>query len=44
LAPFEERMLRTPPAQHRDVLREMGAPVMAETYGTTVPRRGVMGI
>ena len=44
LAPFEERMLRTPLAQHRDVLREMGAPVMAATYGTTVPRRGVMRI
>jgi glutathione S-transferase len=44
LAPFEERMLRTPLPQHRDVLRDMGAPIMAETYGTTAPRRGVMRI
>jgi hypothetical protein len=42
--PFEERMLRIPLAQHRDVLRELGAPIMAETYGTTAPRRGVMRI
>ena len=44
LAPFEERMLRTPLPQHRDVLRDMGAPILAETYGTTAPRRGVMRI
>jgi len=44
VAPFEDRMLRTPLAQHRDVLRDMGAPILAETYGTTAPRRGVMRI
>ena len=44
LARFEDRMLRTPIAQQRAVLAEMGAPLMAETYGTTTPRRGVMNI
>ena len=44
LKPFEERMMRTPIPQHRAVLTEMGAPVMQETYGTAVPRRGVMRI
>jgi glutathione S-transferase len=42
LAPFEDRMIRTPIAQHRSVLAEMGAPILAETYGTITPRRGVM--
>jgi glutathione S-transferase len=42
LAPFEDRMIRTPIAQHRSVLAEMGAPILAETYGTNTPRRGVM--
>jgi glutathione S-transferase len=42
LAPFEDRMLRTPIAEHRRVLAEMGAPISAETYGTNAPRRGVM--
>jgi len=42
LAPFEERMIRTPIARHRSVLAEMGAPILAETYGTSAPRRGVM--
>ena len=44
LKPYEERMMRTPIAQHRAVLAEMGAPLSSETYGTTVPRRGVMRI
>jgi glutathione S-transferase len=44
LAPFEDRMIRTPIAQHRSVLAEMGAPILAETYGTTTPVRGVMRI
>ncbi len=44
LKPFEERMMRTPIPKHRAVLTEMGAPVSNETYGTTVPRRGVMRI
>jgi glutathione S-transferase len=42
LKPYEERMMRTPIAQHRAVLAEMGAPLSSETYGTAVPRRGVM--
>jgi glutathione S-transferase len=42
LAPFEERMLRTPIAQHRSVLAEMGAPIAVESYGTNTPRRGMM--
>jgi glutathione S-transferase len=42
LAPFEDRMLRTPIAAHRSVLAEMGAPISAETYGTNAPKRGVM--
>ena len=42
LAPFEDRMIRTPIAQHRSVLAEMSAPILAETYGTNAPRRGVM--
>jgi glutathione S-transferase len=42
LIPFEERLMRTPIAQHRAVLAEMGAPLTAESYGTTTPRRGVM--
>jgi glutathione S-transferase len=44
LKPFEDRCMRTPIAQHRAVLAEMGAPLMRETYGTTEPRRGVMRI
>ena len=42
LAPFEDRVIRTPIAQHRSVLAEMGAPILAESYGTSAPRRGVM--
>ena len=41
---FEERLIRTPLAQHRAVLAEMGAPLTTETYGTSTPRRGVMPI
>ena len=44
LKPFEERLMRTPIPQQRAMLAEMGAPVSSETYGTTVPRRGVMRI
>jgi glutathione S-transferase len=44
LAPFEDRMIRTPIPQHRSVLAEMGAPILAETYGTTTPKRGVMQV
>ena len=44
LKPFEERLMRTPIPQQREALTKMGAPVMAETYGTNAPRRGVMRI
>ena len=42
LKPFEDRMIRTPISEQRAVLAGMGAPLMAETYGTLAPRRGVM--
>lgn len=42
LAPFEERLLRTPIPHIRAALGEMGAPLMRETYGLPEPRRGVM--
>jgi len=41
---FEDRLMRTPIPQHRDVLASMGAPLTAETVGTLAPRRGVMQI
>ena len=44
LKPFEDRSRRTPLAQQRAALAEMGAPLMRDTYGTAVPRRGVMRI
>ena len=44
LNPFEDKMLRTPIAKHRDALAAMGAPLMSETYGTATPRRGLMRI
>jgi len=44
LKPFEDRMMRTPIPEHRAALTSMGAPLTAETYGTTAPRRGVMQI
>jgi glutathione S-transferase len=44
LKPFEDRMIRTPIAEHRATLAGMGAPLIAETYGTPTPRRGVMQI
>jgi glutathione S-transferase len=40
----EELSCRTPIAQHRDALRAVGAPIMAESYGTSRPRRGVLKI
>jgi len=42
--PFEDKMIRTPPAEHRSALAAMGAPLTAESLGTTVPRRGVMAV
>jgi glutathione S-transferase len=44
LKPIEERLRRTPTAQHRAVLKDMGAPVTQGSYETTRPRRGVMHI
>ncbi len=44
LKPYEDRLLRTPIPRHREVLAEMGAPLMAESCGTTTPHRGVMRI
>jgi hypothetical protein len=41
---FEDKLARTPIAKHREVLSELGAPLLEETYGTTTPRRGVMRI
>jgi glutathione S-transferase len=42
LIPFEEKLMRTPIPQHREVLSAMGAPLMADTYGTLTPRRGIL--
>jgi len=41
---FEEKSLRTPIAEHRSALEELGAPISFESYGTSAPRRGVMRI
>lgn len=41
---FEDRLLRTPIAQHRAALAELGAPLTAESYATAVPRPGIMRI
>jgi glutathione S-transferase len=42
--PFEDKMMRTPLPKHREVLAALGAPLTAESYGTTVPRRGLMQV
>jgi len=44
LKPFEDRLIRTPLAQHRAVLAGMGAPLSSETYAASSPRRGIMQI
>ena len=44
LAPFEEASMRTPPSRLRAAVAELGAPLTAETLGTTTPRRGLMPI
>jgi glutathione S-transferase len=41
---YEDRSMRVPPARQRSALAEMGAPLTSDTYGTDVPRRGVMRI
>ena len=42
LAPFENKLARTPIAEHRNALLAIGAPVTAETYANQSPQRGVM--
>lgn len=42
LRPFEELLLRTPIANHRTALIDAGAPVSADTFGTAIPRRGLL--
>jgi glutathione S-transferase len=44
LRPFEDRSMRTPIAEVRTALAEMGAPLMRETYGTATARRGILKI
>jgi glutathione S-transferase len=44
LKPIEERLRRTPLAQHRAVLSEMRVWLTQDTCGTAEPRRGVMRI
>ena len=42
LGEFEQKSMRTPLPEQRKVLMELGAPVSAETLGTSPPRRGLM--
>jgi glutathione S-transferase len=44
LCPFEDLLLLTPIPDHRAALRGAGAPVSAESLGTSLPRRGVLTI
>jgi glutathione S-transferase len=44
LKPLEDVLARTPIAQHRARLAELGAPLSVETFGTPEPRRGFMPI
>jgi glutathione S-transferase len=44
LRQFEDLSTRTPIDQHRAALRDAGAPVSDETFGTTRPRRGILRI
>jgi glutathione S-transferase len=44
LRPFEELCMRTPIARHREALAAAGAPVSAETFATSTPRRGILRI
>jgi glutathione S-transferase len=41
---FEDLCMKTPIAQHREALREAGAPISVESYGTSAPRPGPMTI
>jgi glutathione S-transferase len=42
LRPLEESMLRTPPADQRKLLAELGAPLSKESFDTGTPRKGIM--
>jgi hypothetical protein len=42
LRAFEDLSCRTPIDAHREALRQAGAPIMAESLGTTKPRRGFL--
>lgn len=42
LRQFEELLLKTPIANQRAALREAGAPLTAETVGTSTPRKGML--
>ena len=44
LAKIEDAVLRVPIAEQRAALKAMGAPISAETYAGSAPRRGVMPI
>jgi glutathione S-transferase len=44
LRPFEEVLLKTPIANHRAALQDIGAPVSSDTLGTPTPRRGLLTI
>lgn len=41
---FEDLLLRTPIANHRAALKHAGAPLSADTFGTSAPRRGLLTI
>jgi len=44
LRPFEELLIRTPIARHREALREAGAPLTPTTLASERPRRGILSI
>jgi len=44
LRPYEEKTIRTPPAEARAALAEMGAPLTTDSMGTPTPRRGPMTV
>jgi len=44
IAGYEDLLLRTPIPQHRAALMAAGAPVSAETFGTSEPRPGVLSV
>jgi len=42
--PFEDTSMRTPPTEQRAALLALGAPLTKDSFGTTIPRRGVMSV